>query len=124
MTSSAAPLTDRARNTTPGWRAHRLDDRPSPAAGEVDVQQHDVRGCAPDALDGRLDVDGLADDLHRHVAVGQLGAPDRNRRWSSTRNTRIGPEAGRGRPGGGVAGESGPVVTPASSGALAEPPRR
>ncbi len=87
----------------------------------MDVQQHDIGLGAPDALDGRLDVDGLADDLHRHVgAAGQLGPhagqeqavvvdeehPDRPGR-------RAGPARWRRRRRGGTGGH------PASSGALA-----
>ena len=46
-----------------GRGAHRLDDRPPPAARQVHVEQHHVGRGAADALDGRLDVDRLADDV-------------------------------------------------------------
>ena len=70
MTSSAASLTDSARNTTPGWRARTdsMTARPPPP-GRWTSSSTTSGAVLPDALDGRLDVDGLADDLHRHVGA-------------------------------------------------------
>ena len=71
MTSSAASETDSASQRTSGSsRAQRLQHGQPAAAGQVHVEQDDVRTGGPDALDRGRDVGGLAD----HVDVGaQLG---------------------------------------------------
>src|SRR5690606_19855649 len=52
---------------------HGLDDRLAAAPGHVHVEQHDVGARGPDALDGRLHVDRVADYLAAYVlAPGQL----------------------------------------------------
>ena len=72
MTSSAASLTDSARNVVlrriwaHGARTELLESaehlQPSPA-GHVDVEQHDVRTMLGDRGDGAVDVLGLGHDL-------------------------------------------------------------
>ena len=72
ITSSGASETDRARKRTSGCaRLDGLDHRLAPAAGQVDVEQHDVGQPFGDQLDGRRDLVRLSDDLDR---VAELAA--------------------------------------------------
>jgi hypothetical protein len=54
----------------------RLDHGPAPAAGHVDVEEDDVGLGRADALDGAVDVAGVADDGDVRAELGPHASPE------------------------------------------------